>query len=51
MNTEEIMNPVVDEAAEEVVEIAPQKEFNVFESIQIGLASPEKILSWSHGEV
>ncbi len=51
MNTEEIMNTVVDEAAEEVVEIAPQKEFNVFESIQIGLASPEKILSWSHGEV
>ena len=24
---------------------------NVFESIKIGLASPEKILSWSHGEV
>ena len=26
-------------------------EFNVFESIKIGLASPEQILSWSHGEV
>ncbi|MBQ7014941.1 MAG: DNA-directed RNA polymerase subunit beta', partial [Clostridia bacterium] len=26
-------------------------EFNVFESIKIGLASPEKIRSWSHGEV
>ena len=24
---------------------------NVFESIKIGLASPEKIRSWSHGEV
>ena len=28
-----------------------QKEFNLFESIKIGLASPEKIRSWSHGEV
>ena len=26
-------------------------EFNSFESIRIGLASPEKIRSWSHGEV
>ncbi len=26
-------------------------EFNVFESIKIGLASPEQILEWSHGEV
>ncbi len=26
-------------------------EFNVFESIKIGLASPDQILSWSHGEV
>ncbi len=26
-------------------------EFNVFDSIKIGLASPEQILSWSHGEV
>lgn len=26
-------------------------EFNVFDSIKIGLASPEMILSWSHGEV
>ncbi|MEG2597497.1 MAG: DNA-directed RNA polymerase subunit beta', partial [Oscillospiraceae bacterium] len=26
-------------------------EFNVFESIKIGLASPEQILAWSHGEV
>ena len=26
-------------------------EFNSFEAIKIGLASPEKILSWSHGEV
>ena len=26
-------------------------EFNVFNSIKIGLASPEMILSWSHGEV
>lgn len=26
-------------------------EFNVFESIKIGLASPEQIRSWSHGEV
>lgn len=26
-------------------------EFNNFDSIRIGLASPEKILSWSHGEV
>ena len=26
-------------------------EFNVFESIKIGLASPEKIREWSHGEV
>ena len=26
-------------------------EFNVFESIKIGLASPEQILGWSHGEV
>ncbi|MBC8535745.1 DNA-directed RNA polymerase subunit beta' [Feifania hominis] len=26
-------------------------EFNTFESIKIGLASPEKILEWSHGEV
>jgi len=26
-------------------------EFNAFESIKIGLASPEKIRSWSHGEV
>ena len=26
-------------------------EFNNFESIQIGLASPETILKWSHGEV
>ncbi len=26
-------------------------ELNNFESLQIGLASPEKILSWSHGEV
>ena len=24
---------------------------NNFESIKIGLASPEKILEWSHGEV
>ena len=23
----------------------------VFDSIKIGLASPEKILQWSHGEV
>jgi len=27
------------------------KELNNFESLQIGLASTEKILSWSHGEV
>ena len=26
-------------------------EFNVFNSIRIGLASPEQILAWSHGEV
>ena len=26
-------------------------EFNVFESIKIGLASPEQIREWSHGEV
>ena len=26
-------------------------EFNVFDSIKIGLASPEKIREWSHGEV
>ena len=26
-------------------------EMNNFEALQIGLASPEKILSWSHGEV
>ena len=26
-------------------------EFNVFESIKIGLASPEKIREWSYGEV
>ena len=26
-------------------------EFNTFESIKIGLASPEKILEWSYGEV
>ena len=26
-------------------------EFNVFESIKIGLASPEQIRSWSYGEV
>ena len=26
-------------------------EFNSFEAIKIGLASPETILSWSHGEV
>ena len=26
-------------------------EFNVFESIKIGLASPEQIMEWSHGEV
>lgn len=26
-------------------------EYNVFESIKIGLASPEKIREWSHGEV
>ena len=26
-------------------------EFNVFESIKIGLASPDKIREWSHGEV
>ena len=28
-----------------------KKEYNVFESIKIGLASPEKIKSWSMGEV
>ena len=26
-------------------------EFNVFESIKIGIASPDKIREWSHGEV
>lgn len=26
-------------------------EFNNFDSIRIGLASPKKILQWSHGEV
>ena len=26
-------------------------DFNNFDSIQIGLASPETILKWSHGEV
>lgn len=26
-------------------------EFNVFDSIKIGLASPDMIMSWSHGEV
>lgn len=26
-------------------------EFNAFESIKIGLASPEQILKWSFGEV
>ena len=26
-------------------------EFNVFESIKIGLASPEQIRAWSYGEV
>lgn len=26
-------------------------EINNFEAIGIGLASPEKILEWSHGEV
>ena len=26
-------------------------EMNNFVALQIGLASPEKILSWSHGEV
>ena len=26
-------------------------EFNVFESIKIGLASPDKIREWSYGEV
>ena len=30
---------------------APLVDVNNFESIQIGLASPEKIRSWSHGEV
>ena len=29
----------------------PNMEFNVFESIKIGLASPEQIRSWSYGEV
>ena len=26
-------------------------EFNTFESIKIGLASPDQIREWSHGEV
>ena len=26
-------------------------ELNTFDSMQIGLASPEKIREWSHGEV
>ena len=26
-------------------------EFNAFEAIKIGLASPEKIREWSYGEV
>ena len=26
-------------------------EFNAFDSIKIGLASPEKIREWSYGEV
>ena len=26
-------------------------EFNVFESMKIGLASPDTIRAWSHGEV
>ena len=26
-------------------------EFNTFEAMQIGLASPEKIREWSYGEV
>ncbi len=29
----------------------PLVEFNTFEAIKIGLASPEKIREWSHGEV
>lgn len=36
---------------EGLYENGKEKNRNVFESIQIGLASPEKILSWSHGEV
>lgn len=36
---------------EGLYESGKEKNRNVFESIQIGLASPEKILSWSHGEV
>ena len=36
---------------EGLYENGKEKSRNVFESIQIGLASPEKILSWSHGEV
>ena len=36
---------------EGLYENGKEKKRNVFESIQIGLASPEKILSWSHGEV
>ena len=29
----------------------PLFELNTFDSMQIGLASPEKIREWSHGEV
>lgn len=36
---------------ENLYESGKEHSRNVFESIQIGLASPEKILSWSHGEV
>ena len=32
-------------------EVKSSMELTNFESLQIGLASTEKILSWSHGEV
>jgi len=43
------IKPVEEETQEN--EKASNMEFNVFESIRIGLASPDKIRSWSHGEV
>ena len=45
------MNKAINEASNGRTTAAPTYQPMTFDAIKIGLASPEKIREWSHGEV